>query len=59
MKNAPLCSLCNKQEETPLHIFSECDLPLATVSNFFENNLILPALRHRLHCLGSEVMIQS
>ena len=24
MKNAPLCSFCNKEEETSLLIFSEC-----------------------------------
>ena len=25
MKNTPLCSSCKKEEETPLHIFSECN----------------------------------
>ena len=24
MKNTPLCSCCNEEEETPSHIFSEC-----------------------------------
>ena len=24
MRNTPLCSFCNKEEETLLHIFSEC-----------------------------------
>ena len=24
MKNKPWCSFCNKEEDTPLHIFSEC-----------------------------------
>ena len=36
IKNTPLCSFCNKEEETLLYIFSECtsnDLPLATVKN--------------------------
>ena len=38
MKNTPLCSFCNKEEETLLFIFSKCssnDLPLATVTNSF------------------------
>ena len=47
-----------QQEETRLHIFSECDLPLTTVSNFFENNLIIQHLHHRLPSLASGKIMQ-
>ena len=52
-KNTPLCNFCNKNEETPLNIVCECTLViyLATNSNFFESNLILPALTLHLDYL--------
>ena len=46
-KNTPLFSFCNKEEETPLHIFSESTYVIylwQQLATFFENNLILPAL---------------
>ena len=47
MRNAPLCSSCNKQEEAVLHIFNECTSVIYLLeqwATFFENNVILPAL---------------
>ena len=46
-KNTPLCSFRNREEKTPLHIFSECTCVIylwQQLAIFFENNLILPAL---------------
>ena len=46
-KNTPLFSFCNKEEETPFHIFSESTYVIylwQQLATFFENNLILPAL---------------
>ena len=60
MKNASLCIFCNKEEETLLHIFSECTPVMyfwQQLATFFENHLILPALNHKLLCLGSGVTI--
>ena len=47
MKNTPLPSFCNKEEETPLHIFNECTSVIylwRQLATLFENNLILSAL---------------
>ena len=55
MKNTPLCSFCNKDEETMLHNFSECTYLIYVwqqLANFFENNLILPALTPRTSLCG-------
>ena len=44
MENIPLCSFCNNEEETPLHIFSESTFSIylwQQLVTFFENNLIL------------------
>ena len=55
IKNTPLCSFSNKEEKTPLHIFSKCTymiyfwLQLAT---FFENSFILPVLTPQSALLG-------
>ena len=46
-KNTPLCSFRNKEEKSPLQIFSECTCVIylwQQLTIFFENNLILPAL---------------
>ena len=53
--NTPLCSFCNKEEETPLHIFSECTYVIyiwQQLATFFENNVILPGLTIRTALLG-------
>ena len=45
--HTPLFSFCNKEEETPFHIFSESTYVIylwQQLATFFENNLILPAL---------------
>ena len=54
-KNTPLCSFCNKEEVTPLHIFSECTYVIyfwQQLATFFENNLILPARTPQTALLG-------
>ena len=54
-KNTPLCSFYNKEEETPLHIFSECTSVLylwQRFATFSENDLILPALMPQAVLLG-------
>ena len=54
-KNTPLCSFCNKEEETALDIFSECTYMIylwQQLSTFFENNLILPTLTPQTALLG-------
>ena len=54
-KNTPLCSFCNKEEETPLHIFTECTYVIylsQQLATFFKNNLILPALTPQTALLG-------
>ena len=46
-KSTPLCSFCNKEKETPLHIFSECTYVIylwQQLATFLKNNLILTAL---------------
>ena len=60
-KNTLLCSLCNKEEETPLHIFSECTYLIylwQQLETFFEKNWFYQHLHHRLPCLGSGVTTQ-
>ena len=54
-KNTPLCSFCNSEEETPLHIFSECTYVIylwQQLATFFENNLILQALAPQITLRG-------
>ena len=54
-KNIPLCLFCNKEEETPLHIFSECTYVIylwQQLATFLKNNLILPALTPQTALLG-------
>ena len=54
-KNTPLCSFCNKEEETLLHIFSECTYVIylwQQLAIFLGNNLILPALTPQTALLG-------
>ena len=55
MKNTPLCSFSSKEEETPLHIFSEFNYVIylrQQLATFFESNLILPALTPQTALLG-------
>ena len=55
LKNTPLCSFCNKEEETLLHIFSECTSVIylwQQLTTFFENKLILSALTPQTVLLG-------
>ena len=55
MKNTPLSYFCNKEEETSLHIFSECTSVIylwQQLATFFKNNLILPALTPQNTFLG-------
>ena len=54
-KNTLLCSFRNKEEETPLHIFSECTYLIylwQQLATFFEKKLILPALTPQTALLG-------
>ena len=47
IKLSPLCSFCNLYNETPLHIFYECDSVKCLWSDldfFFQKNLILTTL---------------
>ena len=47
IKPSPLCSFCNLYDETPYHMFYECDRVKCLWSDlvqFFQNNLILPTL---------------
>ena len=58
-KNTPLCLFCNNEEETSLHIFSECTYVIyiwQQLPKFFEKNLILAALT--APCLGSGMTTQ-
>ena len=54
MKIVPLRSFCDKKEETPLHNLNDCSsvISLAAVRNFFEKNLILPALTPQTALFG-------
>ena len=55
IKSSPLCSFCNLYDETPCHIFYECDrvkfLWLELVQ-CFQNTLILPTLTPQTAILG-------
>ena len=55
IKSSPLCSFCNLYDETPLHIFYECDrvkyLWLDLVQ-CFQNTSILPTLISQTAILG-------
>ena len=45
IKPSPLCSFCNLYDETPLHIFYECDAVKRLYLDLvqcFQNNSILP-----------------
>ena len=47
IKPSPLCSFCNLYDETPYHMFYECDLVKCLWSGLvqcFQNNLIIPTL---------------
>ena len=47
IKSSPLCSFCNVYEETPFHIFYECDHLIflwSELDQCFQNTLILPTL---------------
>ena len=47
IKPSPLCSFCNLYNETPYHMFYECDRVKCVWYNLvqcFQNNLILPTL---------------
>ena len=47
IKPFPLCSFCNLYDETPYHMFYECNQVKCLWSDlvqFFQNNLILPTL---------------
>ena len=55
MKNTPLCSFCNKEEEIPEYIFGEfisVIYLLQQLAKFFESNLILPSLTPQTASLG-------
>ena len=54
-KNIPLCLFCNQEEETRLHIFSECTYVIylwQQLATLFGSNLILPALILQTALLG-------
>ena len=47
IKSSPLCSFCNVYEETPFHIFYECDhvkFLWSELDQCFQSTLILPTL---------------
>ena len=55
IKLSPLCSFCNLYDETPLHIFYECDAVKclwADLVQCFQNNLILPTLTPQAAIFG-------
>ena len=55
IKLSPLCSFCNLCDETPLHIFYECDVVKcfwADLVHCFQNDLILPTLTPQAATLG-------
>ena len=50
-----MCSFCNLYDETPYHIFYECDCAKCLWSDlvqFFQNNLILPTLTPQTAIFG-------
>ena len=55
IKPSPLCSFCNLYDETPFHIFYECDRVKFLWSELvqcFQNTLILPTLTPQTAILG-------
>ena len=55
IKSSPLCSFCNLYDETPFHIFYECDRVKFLWSELvqcFQNTLILPTLTPQTAILG-------
>ena len=55
MLSSSLCSFCNLYDETPFHIFYECDLVKCLWSDlvqYFQNTLILPTLAPQTAILG-------
>ena len=55
IKSSPLCSFCNLYDETPFHIFYECDRVKFLWSDLvqcFQNTLILPTLTPQTAILG-------
>ena len=55
IKSSPLCSFCNLYDETPFHIFYECDcvkLLWSELVQCFQNTLILPTLTPQTAILG-------
>ena len=55
MLSSSLCSFCNLYDETPFHIFYECDVVKCLWSDLvqcFQNTLILPTLAPQTAILG-------
>ena len=55
IKSLPLCSFCNLYDETPFHIFYQCDRVKYLWSDLvqcFQNTLILPILTSQTAILG-------
>ena len=55
IKSSPLCCFCNLYNETPYHIFYECDCVKCLWSDLvqsFQNNLILPTLTPQTAIFG-------
>ena len=55
MLSSSLCSFCNLYDETPFHIFYECDRDKCLWSDLvqcFQNTLILPTLAPQAAILG-------
>ena len=55
IKPSPLCSFCNLYDETPYHMFCECDCVKCLWSDLvqcFQNNLILPTLTPQTAIFG-------
>ena len=55
IKSSPLCSFCNLCDETPLHIFYECDSIKCLWSDlvhYFQNSLVLPILTPQTAIFG-------
>ena len=61
IKSSPVCSLCNLCDETPLHIFYECDsikcLWLDLV-HYFQNSLVLPILKSKVQRRKKKKLLQ-
>ena len=55
IRPSPLCSFCNLYDETPLHIFYDCDAVKCILTNLvqcFQNNLILPTVTPQAFIFG-------